>query len=79
MSLNNEIMTKFSFLVTGCTGFIGSHLVERLSLLGHSVHCIIRPNSNLNRLNNYNNNMYFHTCTNEGDLTLLFYKCLYAE
>jgi len=65
-------MSSFSFLVTGCTGFIGSHLVERLSSLGHSVHCIIRPDSNLIRISNVSKNLNLHTCVNEYDLERLF-------
>jgi len=32
-------------LVTGATGFIGSHLVERLSREGLKIRCLVRPNS----------------------------------
>ena len=34
-------------LVTGASGFIGSHLVDRLLTLGCEVHCIVRKTSNL--------------------------------
>ncbi|NWF52103.1 MAG: NAD(P)-dependent oxidoreductase [Nitrospirae bacterium] len=34
-------------LVTGATGFIGSHLCEELARRGHQVTCLVRENSNL--------------------------------
>jgi len=34
-------------LVTGATGFIGSHLVEALAGRGYSVRCLVRPSSDL--------------------------------
>lgn len=34
-------------LLTGGTGFIGSHLIHRLTELGHAVSVIVRPDSNL--------------------------------
>jgi len=37
-------------LVTGATGFIGSHLVERLVALGASVRCLVRRTSRLGAL-----------------------------
>jgi nucleoside-diphosphate-sugar epimerase len=37
-------------LVTGATGFIGSHLVRRLISLGFEVHVLVRPTSDLARL-----------------------------
>ncbi len=37
-------------LVTGSTGFIGSHLTRFLSLENHEVYAIIRPNSNTLRI-----------------------------
>ena len=38
-------------LVTGATGFIGANLVNRLVEEGWTVHVIVRPSSNLKRLN----------------------------
>jgi UDP-glucose 4-epimerase len=37
-------------LVTGATGFVGSHLVTHLAGLGHDVHVLCRPDSDSTRL-----------------------------
>jgi nucleoside-diphosphate-sugar epimerase len=37
-------------LVTGATGFIGTHLTRRLAESGHGVTCLVRPTSNVDRL-----------------------------
>lgn len=42
-------MTK-TVLVTGATGFTGSHLSEELVRRGHRVRALVRPSSNLGRL-----------------------------
>jgi len=39
--------TPVKALVTGATGFVGSHLVEELVQRGHEVHCLVRRTSNL--------------------------------
>jgi dihydroflavonol-4-reductase len=39
-------------LVTGATGFIGSHLVERLAAEGYDVRCLVRSTSDVRRLRN---------------------------
>jgi nucleoside-diphosphate-sugar epimerase len=40
-------------LITGASGFIGSHLVQRLSEQGHSLTCVIRNRSNIEFLRQF--------------------------
>lgn len=67
-------MTKKTFFVTGCAGFIGSHVAERLLSLGHDVYGIdnLDPfyprkvkESNLNILYNYPR-FHFEECSLEN-------------
>src|ERR1700677_219357 len=37
-------------LVTGATGFVGSHVARQLLAAGHSVRALVRPSSNLQSL-----------------------------
>ena len=37
-------------LVTGATGFVGSHLLEKLRARGNAVRCLVRPTTNTRRL-----------------------------
>ena len=50
-------------LITGATGFIGGHLVERLLREGHRVRCLTRPTSDTALLNRLDVELV------EGDLT----------
>lgn len=46
-------------LVTGATGFIGSHLVKRLVDDGHYVRCLVRKTSNVDELKELNINFAY--------------------
>jgi dihydroflavonol-4-reductase len=41
--MDRPSLRGFTVLVTGATGFIGSHLVERLLSEGAAVRCLLRP------------------------------------
>ncbi|MFB2921978.1 MULTISPECIES: NAD-dependent epimerase/dehydratase family protein [Aerosakkonema] len=48
-------------LVTGATGFVGSHLTHRLVADGWQVHIIMRPNSMLQQLERLQDKIVIHT------------------
>jgi nucleoside-diphosphate-sugar epimerase len=54
-------MTKRIALVTGATGFVGSHLVKCLLTENWYVHIIIRPTSSLQQLQSVQDNLTIHT------------------
>ena len=53
-------MTEKTALVTGATGFVGSHLSKRLISEGWKVHVILRPSSVLQQLNSIKDNLVIH-------------------
>ena len=50
-------------LVTGATGYLGSRLVRRLVALGHEVHVVARPTSDLALLGGDTNSVKVHRVT----------------
>lgn len=55
-------------LVSGCNGFIGSHLVEALERRGYSVTCLIRKTSNLKWLEGLDVKFVYGDCTEKESL-----------
>lgn len=49
-------------LVTGAAGFLGSSLARRLTGLGAEVHALVRPESNLARLQTISSELQIHPC-----------------
>ncbi|MDL1969816.1 MAG: NAD-dependent epimerase/dehydratase family protein [Candidatus Desulfofervidaceae bacterium] len=57
-------------LVTGATGFIGSHLIEGLLQKGHEVYCLARNKKKLRWLQNLPVNLVVGDCQNLASLNL---------
>ena len=55
-------------LVTGATGFIGSHLCENLVKRGYSVTCLVRDTSNLKWIENLDLTFVRGDCTDRKSL-----------
>lgn len=58
-------------LVTGATGFIGSHLVEELVKRGYRVTCLVRKTSNLKWIEGLDADILYGDCENEESLRRL--------
>jgi nucleoside-diphosphate-sugar epimerase len=54
-------------IVTGATGFLGSHLTARLANEGHQVHVLVRPDSNLAPLKGVSSSVTVHVIDAMGD------------
>ena len=59
-------------LVTGATGFVGSHLIQRLVKDNWQVHILVRPTSSWQQLESIKNkiNIHIHDGTTEGLLNI---------
>ncbi len=55
-------------LVTGATGFIGSHLVEELIKRGYGVTCLARKGSNLKWIEGLDATIFYGDCEDESSL-----------
>ncbi|UCC79456.1 MAG: NAD-dependent epimerase/dehydratase family protein [Candidatus Zixiibacteriota bacterium] len=54
--------------ITGATGFIGSHLVKRLSRTDHELYCLVRKTSDVSRLKELNANLVVGDVTDKNSL-----------
>lgn len=59
-------------LVTGATGFIGSHLVDELIKEGFSITCLVRKDSDLKWIESYPVNYVTGNCINNDTLKNIF-------
>jgi len=50
MNGSTRVQEKIKTFITGATGFIGIHLVERLAQTERKMHCLVRKTSNVSRL-----------------------------
>jgi len=57
-----------NYLVTGATGFIGPYLIKRLTTLGHTCRCLIRPGSDGIPLKEFKVEFFTGDITDSGTL-----------
>ncbi len=62
------IVTAMKALLTGPTGFIGSHLAEELLKRGYTVDCLVRKNSDLKWLENLDVHLHTGDCRQKDSL-----------
>lgn len=65
---------KKKILLTGATGFVGSHILKRLIELGEDVIILVRESSSLERIQNLNGFSIFKINNQLSNLHLLFEK-----
>jgi dihydroflavonol-4-reductase len=65
-------------LITGASGFLGSHLCERMVKDGHQVRVLCRPTSSLSRLSECNVEKIFGDITNADSLQRAVQGCEYV-
>lgn len=65
-------------LVTGATGFIGSHFVEELLKQGEKVTCLVRKNSNLKLLETLGVKLAYGDCLDKASLLEPVANCDYV-
>ena len=59
-------------LITGASGFIGSHLTKTYLNIGFTVHIIIRPKSKIDHLNKIKSNLFIHTYDGTTENLLIY-------
>lgn len=57
-----------NILITGATGFIGSHLVKALVCEGHFCRCLVRKTSNVGELKKHDVELFYGDITNPDSL-----------
>lgn len=62
-------------LVTGATGFIGSHIAEHLIKKGYTVRCLVRKSSNTSFLKSINVELVFGDLSNINDINKAMEGC----
>ncbi|MCE9599039.1 MAG: NAD(P)-dependent oxidoreductase [Spirochaetia bacterium] len=67
-------MNEKSILLTGATGFVGSHIAETLLYAGRNVVCLKRSTSDTWRLAEHTKGILWHDMDTDPDFTKLFAK-----
>jgi dihydroflavonol-4-reductase len=70
-------MVNYKILVTGATGFIGSHICETLVKKGYEVAILVRKTSNLSFLKDLNLKIYYGDLLSKESLKEAIKECHY--